>query len=67
MKIEVRKEKLNNEIIFSLEISEHNFKGHLPVITNSFVSVEGLTKYLNHYIGQYLGQTSKDRSKTNTE
>jgi hypothetical protein len=67
MKIIITKDNFNGEKIFNLEISDHGFKGHLGTIKNSFVSVEGLTKYLNHYIGQYLGQTSKDRSKTDTK
>ena len=47
MKIELGKEKGDDlSQILVLTISDHGFKGHEPIIKNSFVSEEGLTKYL---------------------
>lgn len=65
LKIEVGKEKTaSGSEVLTLKLEGHGLKGHDPVLTNSFISVEGLIKWLGHYIGQYVGQRgNKDKDK----
>ena len=56
MDIKILKEDTSEgETHYGFQIRKHGFRSSPPVISNWFISVEGLEKQLNHHIKQYLG------------